>query len=194
MTVVRVLPLAAAALLTSVTLTGCGGSGDRPSDAGTPYASTSAEPTTGYDEPLPVPSNVKLEKPKARSTIAPSATLTAVPGASQMPAPAEAPRTIQGFPVPPGSKVKDPGAIDETWQFDISTRHPNEVLAFYRRVLPQMGYRVRTDVTYTVGYEEVHWDIAFDGPVSGTMAVDRVHHTVFVVVNPPGQPAFAGDR
>lgn len=190
MTVVRVLPLAVVALLTSVVLTGCGSSG---TPAGEGPDVTSGSTADSYDEPAPVPSDVTLEKPRARTTIAPSATLTAVPGASQMPAPREAPHTIQGFPVPPGSKVKDPGAIDETWQFDISTRRPAEVLAFYRRVLPQMGYRVRTDVTYTVGYEDVHWDIAFDGPVSGTMAVDKVHHTVFVVVNPPGQPAFAGD-
>jgi len=38
-----------------------------------------------------------------------------------MTAPEEAPRTIEGFPVPDGAKVKDPGAIDQTWQFDIDT-------------------------------------------------------------------------
>ena len=55
------------------------------------------------------------------------------------------------------------------------------------------GYRVRTDVTYTLGYEDVHWDLAFDGPVSGTMARDTEFGVVFVVVNPPGQPAIAGE-
>ncbi|RNL62623.1 hypothetical protein EFK50_12740 [Nocardioides marmoriginsengisoli] len=137
---------------------------------------------------------MKLEKPKARATIKPTATLTAVPGASELTAGGEAPRTIQGFPIPKGAKVKDPGAIEETWQFDIHTTDPAEVLAFYKRVLPQMGYTVRTDVTYTLAYEKVHWDVVFDGPVSGSMATDPSDETVFVVVNPPGQPAFAGDE
>lgn len=134
-----------------------------------------------------------LQKPKAAETIAPKANLSSVPGASDLPAPAEAPRTIQGFPVPPGAKVKDPGAINQTWQFDIHTTEPDEVIAFYKRVLPQMGYTVRTDVTYTLGYEKVHWDLAFDGKVSGTMAKDTSNGVVFVVVNPPGQKAIAGE-
>jgi hypothetical protein len=171
-------------------LTGCGGGGGKPSAVVSPPGPTS---TGKLDNLSHIPSNIKLEKPKARATISPSATLTAVPGATQLQATGEAPRTIQGFPVPDGAKVKDPGAIDETWQFDIATKTPREVLAFYKRVLPQMGYTVRTDVTYTLAYEAVHWDVVFDGPVSGSMAADPSNGTVFVVVNPPGQPAFAGD-
>jgi hypothetical protein len=60
-------------------------------------------------------------------------------------------------------------------------------------VLPQMGFTVRTDVTYTIGNEDVHWDLAFDGRVSGTMARDIPNGVVFVVVNPPGQKAIAGE-
>jgi hypothetical protein len=190
-TVRRAAACAGVALLTSLLLAGCGGHSSSPGAAGTPTSTgtPSAEPTSKLD----IPQGIKLERPKARSTIEPSATLTAVPGASQMTAPKEAPRTIEGFPVPDGAKVKDPGAIDQTWQFDIDTKDPGSVLDFYKRVLPQMGYRVRTDVTYTVAYEKVHWDVVFDGPVSGSMAADPKDGTVFVVVNPPGQPAFAGD-
>lgn len=187
------LSLTAVALLTSLVLTGCGGSDDQPAKTSAPSAPSptpSATPTSESN----IPDDVKLEKPQARSTIKPSATLTAVPGASQLAGGVEAPRTIQGFPIPKGAKVKDPGAIEETWQFDINTTDPADVLDFYKRVLPQMGYTVRTDVTYTLAYEKVHWDVVFDGPVSGSMAADPSDQTVFVVVNPPGQPAFAGDR
>jgi hypothetical protein len=189
-TVRRALTCAAVTLLTPLALSGCGGHASTPASASTSTTSTpTAEPTSKTD----VPAGEHLERPKARATIEPSASLSAVPGASQMAAPAEAPRTIEGFPVPDGAKVKDPGAIDQTWQFDIDTKDPTAVLDFYKRVLPQMGYRVRTDVTYTLAYERVHWDVVFDGRVSGSMAADPKDGTVFVVVNPPGQPAFAGD-
>jgi hypothetical protein len=185
----RVLTFAAVTLLTSLSLSACGGhSGD--TKAGDTPSRTPTSVPTAKTTILP---GVKLEKPEAKATIQPSATMTAVAGASQMAAPKEAPRTIEGFPVPDGAKVKDPGAIDQTWQFDIATKDPTSVIDFYERVLPQMGYRVRTDVTYTIAYEVQHWDIVFDGPVSGSMAVDKTDGTVFVVVNPPGQPAFAGD-
>ncbi len=190
MQVRRVPPTAAVVLLTSLLLSGCGGNDDKQAEATGVAEST---PTATVTDKSAIPDDIKLEKPKAGSTIAPSATLTAVPGASQMAAPEEAPRTIQGFPVPEGAKVTDPGAIEETWQFDIDTSEPDEVIAFYKRVLPQMGYTVRTDVTYTLAYEEVRWDVVFDGPVSGSMAADTANGVVFVVVNPPGQPAFAGD-
>ena len=186
------LSLTAVALLTSLFLTGCGGNDDEPAKTASPSTPTPTPSATVTSESN-IPDNVKLEKPKARSTIKASATLSAVPGASELEAGGEAPRTIQGFPIPKGAKVKDPGAIEETWQFDIHATDPDEVLDFYKRVLPQMGYTVRTDVTYTLAYEEVRWDVVFDGPVSGSMAADPSDETVFVVVNPPGQPAFAGD-
>ncbi|MFL6060430.1 MAG: hypothetical protein ACJ72E_04290 [Marmoricola sp.] len=193
MTVRRALTCAGVTLLTPLLLSGCGGS-HHTSNPSADGASPDARPTAVPSTPrLSVPDGVKLEKPSARATIEPSATLTAVPGASQMSAPREAPRTIEGFPVPDGAKVKDPGAIEQTWQFDIDTKDPTSVIDFYERVLPQMGYRVRTDVTYTVAYETQHWDVVFDGPVSGSMVADPGDGTVFVVVNPPGQPAFAGD-
>lgn len=194
----RVLLLTAVALLTSVVLTGCGGSEVDPSaDAGNNTSAVPTVPTvpaaSELADPLGTGSGVKLEKPKARETIEPSASMTAVPGTGTIYSRKDA-RTIQGFPVPKGSKVKDPGAIEETWQFDIATKDPDEVLEFYEQVLPQMGFRVRTDVTYTQGYEEVHWDLVFDGRYSGSMVADPVNETIFVVVNPPGQPAFAGDE
>lgn len=185
-------PLAAVALLTCLLAAGCGGSDDTPTSA--PAATPSA---TATDEPPAVDPGTgkefKLEKPKAAATISPSATMSAVPGAGVIYSAKDA-KTIQGFPVPKGAKVRDPGATEETWQFDIFTSEPDEVLEFYKQVLPQMGYTVRTDVTYTQAYEEVHWDLVFDGRVSGSMVADPVNKTVFVVVNPPGQPAFAGDE
>ena len=95
--------------------------------------------------------------------------------------------------MPPGAKVQDPGPLDETWQFDIHSDDLDDLIAFYERVLPQMGFRVRTGVSYTLGAEHVYWDIAFDGPVSGTMVRDPDNGVLFVVVNPPGQPAIAGE-
>lgn len=190
MAALRALAIAAVALLTVMTSSACGGEEAKPS-------APTAEETIGAEEVLPdeppVPTETTLQQPKAGATIEPSATLTAVPGASQLAAPKGAPRTIQGFPIPRGSKVQDPGPIDETWQFDIHTDDPDEVIAFYKRALPRMGFRVRTDVTYTLGDEDVHWDLAFDGKVSGTMARDPENGVVFVVVNPPGQPAIAGE-
>jgi len=198
---VRRLPVTVAvALLTTpvatIALAGCGGD-DAGSDARSgPAATSSATPSAdGTDDLAPdVPSNTRLQQPKAAATITPRATLTAVPGASELPAGEGAPRTIQGFPVPAGAKVQDPGPLDETWQFDIHTDDPDAVIAFYKRVLPQMGFTVRTDVTYTLGNEDVHWDVVFDGRVSGSMVRDPSYDVVFVVVNPPGQPAIAGEE
>ncbi|MCX6397051.1 MAG: hypothetical protein NTV23_11235 [Propionibacteriales bacterium] len=188
----RGLPLAAVALLTGVALAACSDSPAAVPASSAPTATASAteeapvvDPETGKE--------FKLEKPRAAATISPSAELTSVPGAGVIYSAADA-RTIQGFPVPKGARVKDPGASEETWQFDIFTTEPDDVLEFYKQVLPQMGYTVRTDVTYTQAYEEVRWDLVFDGRVSGSMVVDPVNKTVFVVVNPPGQPAFAGDE
>lgn len=191
----RQVAATAVALVTAASLTGCGGDGESRSGSASGPGSASTSPTGDATDELlpPVPTNTTLQQPKAAATIKPRATLTAVPGASELPAGAGAPRTIQGFPVPPGAKVKDPGALDETWQFDIDTGDPDDVLAFYERVLPQMGYTVRLDVTYTLGYEDVHWDLVFDGRVSGSMVRDPEHDLVFVVVNPPGQPAIAGE-
>jgi hypothetical protein len=187
----RTLAGVAVALLTTATLAGCGGSDDDAADsqsAGSPTASStdSLEPD--------LPTDTALQQPKAASTIKPRATLTAVPGASELPAGAGAPRTIQGFPVPPGVKVKDPGPLQDTWQFDIHADDLKGVIRFYERVLPDMGFTVRTKVTYTLGNEKVYWDIAFDGPVSGTMVRDPDNGVVFVVVNPPGQKAIAGEK
>jgi hypothetical protein len=190
----RALALGAVALLTPVVLAGCGGSEVEPKDAAGSDSPTPSAGATVTPGDLDLPPGVKLEKPKARETITPTETLSSVPEASELPVSGpDAPRTIQGFPVPKGAKVKDPGPIEETWQFDIRTKDPDEVLAFYRSVLPRMGWTVRTDVTYTLGYEQVRWDIVFDGKVSGSMVADPDDGTVFVVVNPPGQPAFAGD-
>jgi hypothetical protein len=185
--------LAAVALLTSV-VSGCSGSKTDPTaiSTGSPSATSTASVSPDDVDPLGPEATVKLEKPKASETILPSATMTAVPGTEQIYSPADA-KTVHGFPVPKGSKVKDPGAVEQTWQFDIATTKPDDVIEFYREVLPQLGYTVRTDVTYENAYEKVHWDLVFDGKVSGSITRDQVHHTVFVVVNPPGQPAFAGD-
>lgn len=189
----RVLAFAAVALLTPLLLAGCGGD-DKPAAAsGTP--SPGAVSTLEDDPPMVDPDTgkpFKLEQPKAASTIPPTGNATRIPDTGTIYS-AEDARTIRGFPVPEGAKVTDPGAAEQTWQFDIATTKPDDVLEFYKQVLPQMGFTVRTDVTYTQAYEEVHWDLVFDGRVSGSIVADRTHKTVFVVVNPPGQPAFAGD-
>ncbi len=187
MPVRRTLAATAVVLVTLARLGGCGGT-SKPRAAAPP--SPTSTPTV---VPTSVPSNLNLERPEAARTIKATATLTAVPGASMLAAPQGAPRTIRGFPVPPGSNVKDPGPVDNTWQFDIGSTNLDGVIAFYRRVLPQMGYTIRTNVTYTLGAEPVRWDIVFDGPVSGSMVRDRPNGTVYVVINPPGQPALPGD-
>jgi hypothetical protein len=167
---------------------GCGGDGA----SSEPTRSTSPSAASTDELEPDVPSNTKLQQPKAEVTIDPQATLTAVPGASELPVTGL--RTIQGFPVPPGVKVKDPGSLDETWQFDIHSDDLDGLVAFYKRVLPKMGFRVRLGVSYTLGNEDVYWDLVFDGKISGSMVRDPGHGLLFVVVNPPGQPALAGEE
>ena len=186
-------------LLTSATTAACGGS-DHPSAAASAGTSVGATPSgtpsatdtpqLGQDEPAE-PKDTALQQPKAEATIKPQANLSSVPGASELPV--HGLRTVQGFPVPPGVKVKDPGPLDDTWQFDIHAADLDSVIAFYKRVLPQMGFRVRLGVSYTLGNEQVYWDLVFDGRISGSMVRDPHNGVVFVVVNPPGQPAIAGE-
>ena len=189
----RPLVTTAVALLTTLVVTmsvaGCGGDSDEP-HAGSGSTNPSAAGTDDIDPG--VPTNTRLQQPEAEATIKPQATLTTVPGASELPVTGL--RTIQGFPVPPGVKVKDPGPLDDTWQFDIQSDDLAGVIAFYKRVLPQMGFQVRLGVSYTLGNEDVYWDLVFDGKVSGSMVRDPANGVVFVVVNPPGQPAIAGEK
>ena len=195
MPVRRILAAGAVALLTTVGAAGCGGGHASAGSGSSASSDPTTAPATPTDSPTEldpgVPSDTSLQQPKAAETIAPRATLSAVPGASELPV--SGLRTVQGFPVPPGVTVKDPGPLDDTWQFDIHAQDLDGVIAFYKRVLPQMGFTVRTDVTYTLGAEPVRWDIAFDGRVSGTMVRDPGNGVVFVVVNPPGQKAIAGE-
>lgn len=188
----RLIGALAVVLLTASTVAACGGD-DQPSDA-TSEPTVSAAPTPS-DTPEPVPEEPKdttLQQPRALETIQPEATLSSVPGASELPA--QGFRTVRGFPVPPGVKVKDPGPLEDTWQFDIHAADLDKVIAFYKRVLPQMGFRVRLGVSYTLGDEKVYWDVVFDGRISGSMVRDPDNGVVFVVVNPPGQPALAGEN
>ena len=190
----RALATAAVALVTTLTVAGCGGSDKPAADPGSSTSSETQGPSatpTGDADPGE-PTDTTLQQPRAAETIRPTATLTAVPGASELPA--QGFRTVQGFPVPPGVKVKDPGPLEDTWQFDIHAKDLNGVIAFYKRVLPQMGFTVRLDVTYTLGNEPVRWDLVFDGRISGTMVRDPDNGVLFVVVNPPGQPAIAGEK
>jgi hypothetical protein len=191
----RMLVAATVALVTVGGLAGCGGddSGGSSAGASSPSASvpTPTASATGDVDPGE-PTDTALQQPQAAETIAPRATLSAVPGASELPV--QGLRTVQGFPVPPGVKVKDPGPLDDTWQFDIRSNDLDGVIAFYKRVLPQMGFTVRMDVTYTLGDEPVRWDLVFDGRISGTMVRDPDNGVVFVVVNPPGQKAIAGEK
>jgi hypothetical protein len=185
------LPVALLTALGIVLLAGCGGDDD-PGAARASEPSTSAPTVEGTEDAGPEePTNTELQQPRAESTIKPRATLSAVPGASELPA--KDFRTVQGFPVPPGVKVKDPGPLEDTWQFDIHSDDLDGVIDFYERVLPQMGFRVRLGVSYTLGDEPVYWDLVFDGRISGTMVRDPDNGVVFVVVNPPGQPAIAGE-
>jgi hypothetical protein len=189
----RLLATTTVALLT-LSLTGCGGDGDSPQTRSGATSTASASPTPAAPDDFDpgIPSDTHLQQPKAAETIAPEATLTAVPGASELPA--RNFRTVQEFPVPPGVKVKDPGPLEDTWQFDIHADDLDSVIAFYKRVLPQMGFRVRLGVRYTLGDEKVYWDLVFDGRISGSMVRDPDNGVVFVVVNPPGQPAIAGEK
>jgi len=183
------LSVALVTALAAVTLGGCGGDDHAGAHAS---ESTSAPTATDTEDAGPdEPKNTELQQPKAEETIRPEATLTAVPGASELPAVGF--RKVQGFPVPDGVKVKDPGPLEDTWQFDIHSDDLDGVIDFYKRVLPQMGFRVRLGVTYTLGAEKVYWDLVFDGKLSGSMVRDPDNGVVFVVVNPPGQPAIAGE-
>lgn len=191
------LPVAFVTTVATLALAGCGGGDDQPAAVRSSTPSATAAPTADATDSGPpddpgVPSDTALQQPKAESTIAPKATLTAVPGASELPA--QGFRTVRGFPVPPGVKVKDPGPLEDTWQFDIHSDDLDGVIAFYKRVLPQMGFRVRLGVSYKLGAEQVYWDLVFDGRISGTMVRDPDNGVVFVVVNPPGQPAIAGEK
>jgi hypothetical protein len=184
---------AAVALVTSLALAGCGGGSDRPSASSSDEPGTTGPTAASTDELEPdLPSNTALQQPKAEATIKPEASLSAVPGASELPV--SGLRTIQGFPVPPGVKVKDPGPLDDTWQFDIRSKDLEGLVAFYKRVLPQMGFTVRLGVSYTLGVEKVYWDLVFDGRISGSMVRDPDNGVLFVVVNPPGQKAIAGEN
>ena len=192
----RRLVASAVVLVTTVAtfaLGGCGGDDEPAAATSSSRPSTDVSPSdAGTEDAAPeVPTNTELQQPKAERTIGPQATLTAVPGASELPAVDF--RTVQGFPVPPGVKVKDPGPLEDTWQFDIHSDDLDGVIAFYERVLPQMGFRVRLGVSYKLGTEPVYWDLVFDGRISGTMVRDPDNGVVFVVVNPPGQPAIAGE-
>lgn len=195
MPVRRAHPIVAVALLTL--LAGCSSSSKaNPNAAPSSAPTTSAVPTVKAPqvEPEPgVPSDTTLEKPKAAKTIAPGSALPPMPEVSQHPASGQAPGGLKSFPVPPGVRVTDPGAFEDTWQFDIHATDLSAVIDFYTRVLPHLGYTVRTDVTYTLAYDKVKWDLVFDGKVSGSMARDPQNGVVFVVINPPGQKAFAGD-
>jgi hypothetical protein len=186
----RLLAAVTVALVT-LTLTGCGGDGEPEARSSATSAPSPSAYATEDLEPG-VPSDTGLQQPRAAETIQPVATLTAVPGASELPA--RDFRTVQGFPVPSGVKVKDPGPLEDTWQFDIHADDLGSVIAFYKRVLPQMGFRVRLGVRYTLGDEKVYWDLVFDGRISGSMVRDPDNGVVFVVVNPPGQPAIAGEK
>jgi hypothetical protein len=179
-------------VLLTLSLAGCGGT-DEPSASPTttPTARTST-PLPPTNEPVPpVPTETALQQPKAKATIAPSGTATALPDVRLLTAPKGAP--VKTWPVPKDARITDPGAVEDTWQFDLHATDLAAVIRFYERVLPRLGYRVRTDLTYTLGDEPVHWDLVFDGHVSGSMAKDPANGVVFVVVNPPGQPAVAGE-
>jgi len=188
----RLIGALAVVLLTASTVAACGGDDQSSESVGAPATSAAPLPS---DSPEPDPADPKdttLQQPKAAETIEPKATLSAVPGASELAAPGF--RTVRGFPVPPGVKVKDPGPLEDTWQFDIHAADLDKVIAFYKRVLPEMGFRVRLGVSYTLGDEKVYWDVVFDGRISGSMVRDPDNGVVFVVVNPPGQPALAGEN
>ena len=62
-----------------------------------------------------------------------------MPGASELPEGADGPRTIQGFPVPPGVKVKDPGPLEDTWQFDIHAADLEKVMG--QGVIDWLGWK-----------------------------------------------------
>jgi hypothetical protein len=185
------LPVALVTTIAVLALGGCGGDDDPESRRSTSPGASAPTAVDTEDAGPDEPTNTELQQPKAESTIKPRATLTAVPGASELPA--RDFRTVQGFPVPPGVKVKDPGPLEDTWQFDIHADDLDSVIAFYKRVLPQMGFQVRLGVSYTLGAEPVYWDLVFDGRISGSMVRDPDNGVVFVVVNPPGQPAIAGE-
>src|SRR4051794_20899304 len=89
----RLIGAIAVVLLTSISLTACGGEDEPSGNAATQASSTPS--ATGTPEPEPEePHDTALQQPKAAETIQPRASLSAVPGASELPA--QGFRTVQG--------------------------------------------------------------------------------------------------
>jgi hypothetical protein len=142
-------------------LSGCGGDD----------ASTTTTPT-------PSPTAALSTQPTATAPNDIKTTTTS----SAIPVPAGGPTQVANFPVPKGVKVKGPGPTDSSWQFDITTKDTDKVLAFYRTALADAGYTVQNDVNLKVGVEKVHYDIQFGGPAKGYIVADKSADDVFVLV------------
>ena len=163
----------ASALLLAFVLAGCGGndggSGSTSDTGAAAPSSAAATPAASYP-----------------STTLPTATapgdISTTTTSSALPVPSDGPTEVANFPVPRGVKVKGPGAQAKSWQFDITTKDTESVLAFYRKALTDAGYQVKTDVNETIGIEKVHYDIEFGGPAEGYIVADPKANDVFVLV------------
>ncbi|WP_188780575.1 hypothetical protein [Marmoricola endophyticus] len=166
-TTTRFAGLLACALLVGTTLTACGGDDDDPS------STPSLDPTQTISS---TPTKADIPK-KVRPGDISTKTTTSV-----APVPKGGPKRIANFPVPRGYNIKGPKPQTQSWQFDVITDEPDDVLAFYRKALADDGYRVRTDVNEMVGVEKVHYDIEFTGPAKGYVVADPTAGSVFVLV------------
>lgn len=153
----------ASTVLAAALVAGCGGD------------DKSAEPDT---TPTPDESAPMTTLPTATAPGDISTTTTS----SALPVPEAGPTEVAHFPVPTGVKVKGPGPQARSWQFDIITKDTGSVLRFYRKALPDAGYRVENDVNVTIGVEKVHYDIQFAGPAAGFIVADPSQNDVFVLV------------
>ena len=154
----------ASAVLAAACLAGCGGDDkNRPGSSSTSPAGPS--PTAALATATTTPGDIST-----------TTTTTALP------VPSDGPTAVASFPVPKGVRVKGPGPQAQSWQFDITTRHTDSVLAFYRKALVAGGYQVQNNVNVKVGVEKVHYDIQFGGPAKGYIVADPAENDVFVLV------------
>lgn len=159
--VLRRTGLLAPAVLGAALLAGCGGSSEP--------AAGAATSTTAAASPS---SEVSSSSAPASST--PAAAAAAEPQLVPVPTQDDGKPGLKNateFPIPAGATVDDSlGApFNGSWQFSVGPTSPQDLAAFYAKVLPPLGYTVSTDAKIVVGANDVAFLVGWTGPTSGTV-------------------------